>query len=158
MTIDRRPSRVNAVCALLAAFAAAALVGIGARVALLGAATGVVALTAGLVARSRSWLTVGALGLLAGVLAGGLLGVDDVRVVVGAALTLVAWDLAENAVGLGAQVGRRASTTRVEVVRVGVSAVVGTAAAGLAPFGSLPLSSLVVGLAAGVVLFAALRL
>ena len=162
MTIDTRPSRVNAICALLAALAAAALVGLGARVALLGAATGVVALTAGLVTRSRSWLSVGALGLLAGVLVASLLDVTVAKVVVGGALTLVAWDLAENAIGLGTQVGRRASTARVEVVRVGVSAVVGTVAAGLAllvrsPFGSLPLSSLVVGLAAALVLFAALR-
>lgn len=163
MTIDRRPSRVNAICALFAALGAATLVGIGARVALLGAVTGVVALTAGLVTRSRSWLSVGALGLLVGVLVASLLDVDVLKVVVGAALTLIAWDLGENAVGIGAQVGRRASTARVEVVRVGISSVVGTVAAGLAllvgsSFGSLPLSSLVIALAAGVILFAALRL
>jgi hypothetical protein len=148
--------------ALLAAFAVTVLVGPGTTVALLGAATGVVGLTLGLVARSRSWLTAGGIGLLAGVLAASVLDVALTRVVPGAALTLVAWDLAENAVGLGGQVGREAATVRAEVARVGVTIAVATVSTGLAfliriPFGSLPLSSLVVALVAGVILFAALQ-
>lgn len=43
-------------------------------------------------------------------------------------LTVLAWDAGENAVGLGTQLGRRASTYRVEAVHLGGTALVGVVA------------------------------
>jgi len=44
---------------------------------------------------------------------------------VGAVATVLAWDAGEHAIGLGAQLGRRATTWPAEVAHVGASAVVG---------------------------------
>ena len=46
----------------------------------------------------------------------------------GGVLTVLAWDAGENAVGLGDQLGRRASTYRVEAVHLGGTALVGAVA------------------------------
>lgn len=78
----------------------------------------------------------------------------------GGVLSVLAWDAGENAVGLGAQLGRRASTYRVEAVHLGGTALVGVAALVggrlVVGFGSpgLPLGAFV-GLVTALVLLAA---
>lgn len=162
MSIDRRPARASSFLSLLVALGVTAAVGEASPLALLAAATGVVTLAAGLLASSRSWLTVGAFGLFAGVGVASLLGDGTALVLVAAAGTLVAWDLAEHAVGLGEQLGRMAATTRAELAHAALSVGVGAVAVGVALLagaggGSLPVSGLIAALLAAVVLFAALQ-
>lgn len=55
---------------------------------------------------------------------------DTTGVLVGGIATILAWDLGEQAVNIGEQIGREAATTRVELVHGGVTAGVGVLAVG----------------------------
>jgi hypothetical protein len=69
-------------------------------------------LAAGTRAGRRDAVGGGGLALLAGTLVAGGLGAGPVALLVAAGAALVAWDTAEHAVGLGEQVGARASIGR----------------------------------------------
>lgn len=85
------------------------------------------------------------------------------RSLVAVVLVVVAWDSGDNAIGLGAQLGRRARTWPVELAHsaaTGLVGLVGVVAAGLAggiPVASLPLESFVLVLAAVTLLVLALH-
>lgn len=163
MSIDRRPAAASAMLALVAAVGAVLTVGGASTLTLLVAITGAVTVAAALIARSRTWLTVGAFVLFASVVIGGLVGAASLYVLGGAVATLLTWDLGENALGLGEQVGRAATTSRVELVHAAGAVGVGVAAAAVAlgattAAGPVPLSALVAALLAGVLLLIGLRL
>lgn len=160
--LDRRPSRLGRSIAILAGvLAVVPLFVVGG--ALVAGALGVAVLAVGLVRGSRLAVSAGAVGLLVGVLLAGVLGAAPEPLVFSTAATVVAWDVAENAVGLGEQLGRGADTRRAELVHAAGSAALaaGTAGLGYAAFravaGPQPVAALVLLLFAGVVLTAALR-
>lgn len=112
---DDTPSRTDLALTLLPAIVAVAAAG----TAPMGLVTGLAAaavLLAGVRLGSRRLLTVGTIGLFAGVLVAGVRGVPVLQVTVGAAATVVAWDTGANAVGVARQLGARAATRRIQIV------------------------------------------
>lgn len=93
---------------------------------------GVVVLAAGLLlpsAGSRRLVKAGAGLLFLSVLVVGIVRRPSLTTLLGGGvLSVLAWDVGENAVGLGSQLGRRASTYRVETVHLGGTALVGVLA------------------------------
>lgn len=79
---------------------------------------------------SRSVVKVGAAGLFAGVLFAGLFQTVPFEMLLGTTIgTVVAWDAGEHAIGVGEQLGRRATTWRLEVGHIAGTALVGVAGA-----------------------------
>ena len=88
------------------------------------AAIGVAVATVGIARASYRVLAVGTLGTFAGVVLAALAGVDPLVVVVGAGAALLAWDAGAHAIGLGAQLGRRARMRGALLVHVGATTTV----------------------------------
>lgn len=154
---DHRPARLSAALASVAAGVAVAvtssIVGaLGALGVLYGAWRG-----------RRRAVTAGAFVVFVGVLLAGLRDAPAARVLVGTVAAVLAWDLGEQAINVGEQVGRAATTRRGELAHAAGSTLVGTLAAsvGLATFGlaggGRPVAALVLLLAGAVALTAALR-
>jgi hypothetical protein len=131
-------------------------------------AVGVLALAAAVIPLRGSgsrWLgKLGAGAAFVAVLAAGLFQLVTLRTLLAAGVgTVVAWDAGERAINVGDQLGRLASTRRLEAVRAGGSLLVGAVAVGLgtvaAGVGSpgLPLSALAGLLVAVLLLTAALH-
>ncbi|WP_267642764.1 DUF7519 family protein [Haloarchaeobius amylolyticus] len=164
--IDHRPARLSAMVALGAgAFAALAAI-LTASVGVLGGALGMLALAPGVVLGSRRLVHLGAVGLLAGLVFAGATGTApsaELLMLVGTTATVLAWDVGQNAIGLGEQLGREAETTRAELAHIGGSAVVGTLTGGVAyavyqvATEGQPVSALALLLLAVVILTTALR-
>jgi hypothetical protein len=89
---------------------------------------GLVALVGGLSRGVDALVSLGVLGLVLGVLVAGAAGAPAELLLVSAAASAVAWDVADQAVSLGEQVGRRADTARAEFVHAAGSALVATVA------------------------------
>jgi len=129
--IVRSPARTGSIVALLAALLALALGGIFSAVALAIGLIGVLIVALGLALARHDIVTVGSTLLFGGVVAAGLQGAPPGITLGGTVVTVVAWDSASTAIDLGAQLGREASTTRLELVHSGATAFVGTVTAGL---------------------------
>jgi hypothetical protein len=130
-SFDDRPSRLGGTLTLLlGAFTVAALLS-GGPAALVGL-VGLLGVTYGLFTGTERALTLGATGLFAGVVTAGAFGAPAEPLVVAAAGTVVTWDVGEQAVSLGQQVGRRAETTSAELVHAAGSVTVATTAVALA--------------------------
>lgn len=125
--LDARPSHTGTALAGLVGSVAVAGQALGGPAAVVGGA-GLVALVAGLRAGVRQLVSLGVLGLILGVLVAGAVGVPAELLLVSAAASAVAWDVADQAVSLGEQVGRGADTARAELVHAAGSALVATAA------------------------------
>jgi len=129
--LDRRPSRTGTALSLLAA-----LVVVGALTPVaagqLVAAIGLVALVVGLQSGAGRAVDAGATLLFVGVVIAGVFGAPPELLLVATAGTVVAWDVGENAVSLGHQLGRAAGTDRAEFVHAAASTGVAAAGAGLA--------------------------
>lgn len=141
--------------------------GATAQVELLPGMVGLVVLAAGVVRIRRGWaryLVMAGTGLLLiGVLLSGVVhGASRPFLLAGAAASVVAWDVGEQGINLGEQVGSRASTWSAELVHAGGSAIVGGVGIGLAfgvyavGFEHIPLVGLLLLLAGAVTLTAAL--
>jgi hypothetical protein len=79
--------------------------------------------------RSRQLLKVGSVLLFFSVLLGGLVALGPLStLLVGAVAALLVWDLGENAVSIGEQLGRNAPTTRLELTHLAASLFVGSVA------------------------------
>lgn len=111
---------------------------------------------------SRRLVTLGAAVVgFAALVAGALDQTSTVSLFAAVAATMVAWDGADHAIGLGEQVGRDADTAVVELVHTGATTVIGMLAVGVA-FGAtsieveLPLAGLALLLTAALVLMLAL--
>ena len=112
---------------------------------------------------ARHLVGIGAALLVISVFTSGVVyGADTIALLVATALAVVAWDAAEQAIGLGTQVGRRGETATAAFVHVGASTVVGVAAVAIAlaitslQVTTVPLLALAAFLGAAVLLAAAL--
>lgn len=106
-----RPGRPALAAVLLPGLVSVVVLLAGGPAAVVGLA-GLGLLAAGTRAGRRDAVGGGGLALLAGTLVAGGLGAGPVALLVAAGASLVAWDTAEHAVGLGEQVGARASIGR----------------------------------------------
>jgi len=108
---EARPGRPALAAVLLPGLVSVVALLAGGPAAVVGLA-GLGLLAAGTRAGRRGAVGGGGLALLAGTLVAGGLGAGPVALLVAAGAALVAWDTAEHAVGLGEQVGARASIGR----------------------------------------------
>lgn len=147
--IDRSPAVLSTALAIGAGVVSLLGSALGSLVGVAPAAVGLLVLSVGLVRASRGVLTVGAGLLFLGVLLAGAAGAGPEPLVIGTLGAVLAWDVGENGIGIGAQLGRAADTRRVELVHAASSLVVGavTAALGygvyLAAASGQPLTALV---------------
>lgn len=130
-TFDPRPSNVGQGLTLAAALVAA--LSLAPVVSAVGVGLLATALSAyGLRRQSRTALDVAVATLVVALLVGGLYGTPPELLVVSAVTTVLAWDIADNALTVGEQLGRRARTERLELVHAAATlsvAVVGAAVA-----------------------------
>lgn len=161
--VDRRPARLGTALSLSAAFLAVGATAFASAQALAVAGAGVPVLAVGLVRGSRRAVTAGAALTFVGLLFGGMVGLPAPPLLVGVTAAVVSWDVGENAISVGEQLGREAHTASAELAHAAVSAVVGAVAAGFGfavyslSGGGLPLATLAFMLVAAVALGAALR-
>ncbi len=131
--------------------------------ALSAAGVGVVVLGVGLLVGGRRAVTAGGVALFAAVVFGGVAGSGPELLLVGLLAAVFAWDVGENAIGLGEQLGRETDTTRVELVHAASTLSVGAVATAVgygayrAAGGGQPVTALVFLLLGVVALVAALR-
>ncbi|WP_435347554.1 DUF7519 family protein [Haloarchaeobius sp. HRN-SO-5] len=166
--LDRRPAKLSAIVALGAGALAAFTAALTASVGVLFAGFGVVALAPALLVGSRRLVHLGSGALVAGILFAGATGsgsggATELLLLVGATASIVAWDVGQNAIGIGEQLGRDTETTRAELAHLGATVAVGTVTAGTA-YGlyqvagsGQPLAALAMMLVAVVALTSALR-
>lgn len=128
--IDRDPARLSSVASGVAAVGAAVASGLYSWHALVLGLVGVGLVVAGVGTGSRSRITVGSAGLFAGVIVAGVQGAAAGATLLGGAAAVLAWDTGTTAIGIGRQLGREASTRRLELVRLAASAVVGAVTIG----------------------------
>ncbi|MFB6192054.1 MAG: hypothetical protein ABEI11_01895 [Haloarculaceae archaeon] len=128
---DPRPSRLGTgIAAAAGLFAVAALSVLPAAAAI--AAAGLLALFAGGRGGDDRLVAGGLVGVAAGLLVAGALGAPAELLVVATVAGFLAWDAAENAVSVGAQLGAAASTARAELAHVGATVLVATGGGGVA--------------------------
>lgn len=161
--IDRSPATLSAWLATGAALVALLALGLSAPVAVAPGAVGLVVVAAGAFVGSRRVLLLGSLVLLCGVFVAGAEGGGAIPLLVGTLGAVLSWDVGENGIGLGAQLGREADTRRAELAHATSSFVVGVVAVALgygayvASVGGQPITALVFLLVGIVVLVSALR-
>jgi len=102
------------------------------RLELLPGLLGLAVLLAGLLPVRSSWerrlVSTGAALLFVGVVTSGVVrGASEIQLLAAGVASVLAWDLGEQSVSLGGQVGRRARTRRAELVHAGGSLVAGAA-------------------------------
>lgn len=113
---------------------------------------------------SRSLLWVGTVGIFAGaVVAGAMAAAPPALLLTSVAAMVLAWDIGQNAISVGEQLGRGAATWRIEVVHAAASTVaavlmvVATYAVFWIGTGGQPITALLLLLAAGLLLTWALQ-
>jgi len=162
--ITRRPAKLSAVLALVAAGISllTALAGGGVAVGIAG--LGVVLLGVAVLFGYSRTIDLGGLLLLVGIAVGAINGAATVPVLAGTVGAVVAWDLANFAFSVGYQLGRETRTERVEALHAAASAGVGVVVATLSfvvfrtGVSGLPAATVVVMLLAALTLLAVLRL
>jgi hypothetical protein len=160
--IDRSPAVVSTALAVGAGLLSLLGSTLGSVVGALPAAIGLAVLGVGLVRASRAVVTAGAGLLFVGVLLSGASGAGAEPLLIGTIGAIVAWDVGENGIGIGQQLGRAADTRRAELVHAASSLVVGAVTAGLGygvyrgAASGQPLTALVFLLVGAVVLVSAL--
>ncbi len=161
--IDRSPPTLSAWLATGAALVTLLALGLSVPMAFAPAGVGLVVVAAGAFLGSRRVLLLGSFVLLCGVFVAGVEGGSTVPLLVGALGAVLSWDIGENGIGLGAQLGHEADTQRAELVHAASSFVVGIVAIALgygayaAGVGGQPITALVFLLVGIVVLVSALR-
>lgn len=161
--IDESPLRLSAGLALVAAAGAVGLVAPWSPAAGAVAVGGLALVAAGIAVGSVGGVVAGSFGLFGGVVLAGLTDVGPLALLLATLGAILAWDLGEQAVTLGRQVGREGKTARGELVHAGASVLVGVASVGIiggvsaTVAGGLHVGALVVLLVAGIVLVSALR-
>lgn len=161
--VERSPTRLGSLLAVVAALVAVASGGIYSMPALAVGGAGLLGLTIGVVRGSQDTVTVGAATLFAGVVVAGVQGAPVAATLVGTVATVFAWDVAGTAIAIGDQLGRAVDSSRIEVVHASTSALVGVLAATVGygiyvtATGGQPLVALAFLLLASVLLLATLR-
>jgi len=136
--VDHSPAKASSYAAVVAALLAGLTSAPFSVVALPLGLGGVVIVAAGLFyTEKRSHLTFGAAGLFLSVLASGIQGTQVELLLVSAVLTSLAWGVGQNAMSIGAQLGRHSETWRIEAMHASVVTVVTmmAAAVGYGVFG-----------------------
>ena len=157
-----QPTTFSAGIALVFAISAA-LLGTTTIFSILLGAFGVVVFGSGLYLGTRRVLLLGDILVLFGVLISGLFGASSLVLLTSVTLTVLAWDLGEQAIGLGEQLGPEANTLRGEVVHVSAGVLVATVGGGIGyalfvvSTGGQPLTAVVILLLAVVILASALH-
>lgn len=121
--IDDSPARVSSALALATGLACTLSL-VGSVASLTIGLLGLVTLGLGLVRGSRAVVTLGGTGLFCGVVLSGLAGAPAGIVVFATAAAVVAWDIATFGIGVGEELGRAASTGRLELVHAAASGAV----------------------------------
>jgi hypothetical protein len=129
--VDRAPTRLGSGVAVAAASVAALASGLYAWPALAVGAPGLLLVVVAVVRGGRTAATLGAAALVAAGVVAGARGAPVLPVLVAVGGSVLAWDAAGFAIGLGNQLGRDAETTRVEGLHLAASAVVAVATAGV---------------------------
>lgn len=122
---DQRPSTVAGACALGAALVATAAAMAGAPSSIALTLLGTALFAAGLHSGVSVAFDLGPFILFAGVLQSGVQGGSVVLTLVATIAVVVAWDLGHTARDIGSQLGRDATTVRLELARVLVTLSVG---------------------------------
>lgn len=127
--VDHGPARFSSAVAVGAALLAVLVVASFAPVIAPVGAVGVAVLAVGLYVRgSRRLVSIGAAGLFVAALVAAALGaLAATPTLVAVAAAMIAWDVGQNAVGVGHQLGRHVPTRRAELVHAAGSLVVATA-------------------------------
>jgi hypothetical protein len=162
--VDHSPGAVSVQTAVVVALLAVLTVYPGGLLAVGVALAGGSTLAVGSIRGSRAPVSAGAALLFGGVLFGAGGTPDPLYALLGGALAVVAWDVAEFGIGVGEQLGRDAPTARLEVTHAAASAIVGllAVAAGygvyVVAWSGLPTVALVCLLAAALLLTLTLAL
>lgn len=125
--LDRRPTRLATAVSLVTAVGAVATTVSTPIPATVVAGAGALLFASALVIGSRRLLDLGALGVIVGI-AISASATTPAWPLVGTIATIVAWDVGATAITLGRQLGRQASTSRLELWYIISSTSVGTAA------------------------------
>jgi hypothetical protein len=161
--VDRSPARTSRLLSLVAASVAVGAAALASSTGALVAVGGALLVAVGLVLGSRRFVTGGSFVALLGVLYGGLFAAPPAFLVLGTAAVVLAWDVGEQAINVGEQLGREADTERLELMHAAGSTVVAASASGvgygvyLLGAGGQPVTALVFLLVAAVALTSALR-
>lgn len=161
--VTRKPTTLSGGLALLSATVVMVLGGLNSVLGFGLGALGLAALAPAVVTGSRSAADVGGVLLLFSVVLTGTTA-GEVTVLAAAVATVLAWDLATNAIEMGEQMGREADTERAELVHAGTTLAVGVVTGGVAiaafnlATGGQPATALVLLLLAALALASALRL
>jgi hypothetical protein len=161
--IDRSPAQLSSALSITAAAVAAGTSAFASSVGLAVGTGGFLVVFAGVFWSSRRAVTLGAAALLVAALLGGLVSNAPHLLLPGVMATVLAWDLGEQAINVGEQLGRAAETTQLEATHAAGSTVVAVGAGGLGygiyllSSGGQPVTALVFLLLAAVMLTSALR-
>ena len=131
--VDHAPARLSSYVAVGAAVVAVLASAPFSVLALPFGLGGVAIFSGALFVGSRRWLGLGVAGILAGVIAAGVAEATTPELMlISVVASLVAWDVAQNAMDLGEQIGRGSRTRRAEVVHAAGTAMIATLSAGVA--------------------------
>lgn len=161
--ITRSPPVLGSSLALVAATVTLVSATLASRSAVAPAAAGVLLLGVGLFRASRRLVAWGAAALFASVLLAGVRGGLPEPVLLAALGTVLAWDTADHALGVGEQLGRETDSSRLVAVHAATTLLVGVFGAAvcyavyLAVGGGQPVSAVVLLLLGSVALVSALR-
>ena len=159
--VDRAPTRTSGGLAVAAGGFAVAVVGSPTATAVGVVGVGVLGL--GVFRGRRGAVTIGAFLLYLGVLIAGLQAAAPEELLLAGIGTVIAWDVGEQSINVGEQLGRAAPTARGELVHAAGSTIVGVLTVSVAYLvfslasGGQPLTALVILLAAAIALVAAVR-
>lgn len=161
--ISRSPVRLSSAVALCFATTVVLVLALDSILAATVGALGVLLAALGLVRGSRRLLGVAVAALVVGLLAAGMAGASPESSVLAMAATVLVWDVGENAINVGEQLGREADTRRLQLAHVGggtafVASVAGVAAAIYAvATGGQPAAAIVLLLVGAILLVSTLR-
>ncbi len=128
--IDRSPTPIASAVAVASAVVVVGLTGLYSWLTLGLGAVGILVLVGGVLLGRQSAVTLGSAALFLGVLLAGIDGAPELVLLLGAVGTILTWDSASTAIGLGRQLGRDAPTARLELVHTATTALVGATAVG----------------------------
>lgn len=160
-TIDHGPARISSLLAVITG--GIAVIAIATPLAVAIGIASVLILATGLATGSRQTVSLGAGGLLAGVIVAALQHAPPEPLLVGTVAAVIAWDTGEHAINVGEQLGRAADTRRCELAHFATTTLVGITAVifGYVVFrlasGGQPVTALVLLLVAAVALMSVLH-
>jgi hypothetical protein len=128
--ITRKPASLSSTLAIVAAATTVLLAIVVSHPGAGAGVLGLAALATGVAYGYRGLVDAGGLGLLLSTVLVGFAGVEYVALL-SAVATVVAWDVGNNAIDVGEQLGREAETQRIELLHAGATAAVGLLTAGV---------------------------